>query len=150
MTDQNAFRIVSPVSAADFEDYYDLRWRMLRAPWQQPPGSEKDDREAESTHLMAIDSNRRVLGVGRLHLNSPTEAQVRFMAVEESAQGRGLGGALLQELETRARKAGAKRIVLNAREGGAQAFYARNGYVVTGPAPTMFSVVKHVRMTKEL
>jgi len=140
---------VSPSSADDWERYYDLRWRILRAPWNQPRGSEKDDREAESSHLMAFDHDRRVIAVGRLHLNSPSEAQVRFMAVPESARGRGLGSALLEELEAKAAKAGAVRIVLNARE-EARPFYEKNGYVVLGPAPTMFDVVKHVRMTKQL
>lgn len=149
MSDQEPFTIVSPSSAEEFARYYELRWRILRAPWQQPLGSEKDDREPESTHLMAIDAGGQVLAVGRVHLNSPTEAQVRFMAVDESAQNRGLGRSMLQELENRARKAGAKRVVLNART-DVQAFYQRNGYVITGPAPTLFSAIKHVRMAKEL
>jgi ribosomal protein S18 acetylase RimI-like enzyme len=139
----------SPSSPEDWEQYFDLRWRILRAPWDQPRGSEKDDREAESTHLMAIDRYRQTLAVGRLHLNSPSEAQVRFMAVAETARGLGLGSALLQELEALARKAGADRVVLNARE-DAQRFYEKNGYVVTGPAPTIFSAVNHVRMAKQL
>ena|SRR5689334_9526596 len=140
---------IAPSSTDDWERYFDLRWRVLRAPWDQPRGSEKDDREAESSHLMAVDPDGQVLAVGRLHLNSPTEAQVRYMAVAESARGLGLGDALLKELEALARKAGAKRVVLNARE-GAQRFYEKAGYVVIGSAPTMFDVVKHMRMAKEL
>ena len=140
---------ISPQSAADWEDYYELRWRILRAPWHQPRGSEKDDLEAESEHVMIVGPERQVLAVGRLHYNSPAEAQVRFMAVVAEAQGRGLGGAILRELERRARAAGATSIVLNARE-DAQRFYQNHGFVVTGPAPTMFDVVKHVRMRKDL
>jgi ribosomal protein S18 acetylase RimI-like enzyme len=71
------------------------------------------------------------------------------MAVAEPARGLGLGSALLQELEALARKAGAGRVVLNARE-DAQRFYEKNGYVVTGPAPTIFSAVNHMRMAKQL
>ena len=140
---------LAPQSAAEWDAYYDLRWRVLRAPWQQPRGSEKDDREAESVHLMIAGSDSRPLAIGRLHLNSPQEAQVRYMAVEPDAQGRGLGGVILNELERRARAAGAKSIVLNARQ-NAQSFYARHGFVVVGPAPTMFDSVEHVRMRKEL
>ena len=98
---------------------------------------------------MAIDRDRQVLAVGRLHLNSPAEAQIRYMAVAEMARGLGLGTALLQGLEDLARKAGVERIVLNARD-QAERFYLKNGYVVTGPAPTLFSTIKHVRMAKEL
>ncbi len=142
-------RPISPESAADWENYYELRWRILRAPWHQPRGSEKDDLEAESEHVMIVGPERQALAVGRLHYNSAAESQVRFMAVDPEVQGRGLGGAILRELERRARAAGATSIVLNARD-DAQHFYQRHGFVVTGPAPTMFDVVKHVRMRKDL
>ncbi len=139
---------VAPQSAAEWEDYFDLRWRILRAPWQQPRGSEKDEREAESEHLMIVGEDSRPLAVGRLHFNSPAEAHVRFMAVDPQAQGRGLGSTILREFERRARAAGATSIVLNARD-DAQRFYQKHGFVVIGPAPTIFDAVKHVRMRKE-
>jgi predicted GNAT family N-acyltransferase len=140
---------VSPQSEAEWDDYFDLRWRVLRAPWQQPQGSEKDDREAESQHLMIAGKDSRPLAIGRLHFNTPAEAQVRYMAVDPAAQGRGLGSKILQECERRARAVGATSIVLNARE-DARRFYLKHGFVVAGPAPTIFDAVKHVRMRKEL
>ena len=140
---------VCPQSAAEWEDYFDLRWRVLRAPWAQPRGSEKDEREAESQHLMIVGKDSRPLAIGRLHFNTAAEAQVRFMAVDPSVQGRGLGSAILQEFEGRARAAGAISIVLNARD-DAQRFYQKHGFAVVGPAPTIFDAVKHVRMRKEL
>jgi predicted GNAT family N-acyltransferase len=140
---------VSPQSTAEWDAYFDLRWRVLRAPWQQPRGSEKDDREADSQHLVIPGPDSRPLAIGRLHFNSPEEAQVRFMAVEPEVQGRGLGGVILKEFERRARAAGAKSIVLNARD-DAQRFYAKHGFVVVGPAPTIFDAVRHVRMRKDL
>jgi ribosomal protein S18 acetylase RimI-like enzyme len=139
---------VVPQSAAEWDVYFDLRWRVLRAPWHQSRGSEKDDREAESEHLMIVGEDLRPLAVGRLHFNSPAEAQVRFMAVDPQAQGRGLGSTILREFERRARAAGATSIVLNARD-DAQHFYQKHGFVVTGPAPTIFEAVKHVRMRKD-
>jgi predicted GNAT family N-acyltransferase len=138
-----------PETPAEWEDYYDLRWRILRAPWNQPRGSEKDDREAESEHFMVAGPNSRPLAVGRLHFNNATEAQVRFMAIDPEARHRGLGSVILRECERRARIGGATSIVLNARD-DVQGFYSRHGFVVVGPAETMFSVVKHVRMRKDL
>ena len=140
--------LVVPKSEADLERYFELRWRVLRAPWDQPRGSERDDREDESIHLMVRDSNGEALAVGRLHLNSPTEAQVRFMAVDPRAQGRGLGSLILRTLEERAQEAGARTIVLNARE-SAQRFYDQHGYRVEGPAPRLFGGVNHLRMRKD-
>jgi predicted GNAT family N-acyltransferase len=138
-----------PQSDADWDKYYDLRWRVLRAPWNQPRGSEKDYLETKSQHLMIAGRNAEVLAVGRLHFNSPDEAQVRYMAVAPEAQGRGLGGAILAELERLADAGGATSIVLNARE-NARGFYKRHGFVVIGPAPTLFDAVPHSRMRKEL
>jgi len=140
---------VAPQTPAEWENYFDLRWRLLRAAWDQPRGSEKDDREVDSEHLMIVGPDSHALAVGRLHFNTPDEAQVRFMAVDPQAQGRGLGGVILQELERRARAAGATSIVLNARA-GVQRFYERYGFVVVGPGETLFGSVKHVRMRKEL
>jgi predicted GNAT family N-acyltransferase len=144
-----ALRLVSPRSPVEWDEYFDLRWRVLRAPWQQPRGSEKDDIEADSEHLMIAGKDSRPLAIGRLHFNTQDEAQVRFMAVDPSVQGRGLGGKILQECERRARAAGAKSIVLNARD-DAQRFYLKHGFAVVGPAPTIFNAVKHVRMRKKL
>ena len=139
----------SPQTSAEWEDYFDLRWRILRAPWDQPRGSEKDDREESSEHLMIVGPDSRPIAIGRLHFNNPVEAQVRFMAVEPKTQGQGLGGRILQELEKLARAAGATSIVLNARD-GAERFYQKHGFITSGPAPTMFNVIKHVRMWKDL
>jgi ribosomal protein S18 acetylase RimI-like enzyme len=139
----------SPETAAEWEDYFDLRWRVLRAPWDQPRGSEQDGRENNSQHLMVVGPDARPLAVGRLHFNTPDEAQVRFMAVDPQSQGRGLGSLILCEFERRARAAGATSIVLNARD-DAQRFYRKHGFVLVGPAETIFATVKHVRMRKDL
>ncbi len=141
--------LAEPTSEIDWERYFDLRWRVLRAPWQQPRGSEQDDREAGSVHLMLCDASRTPFAVGRLHLNSSEEAQIRFMAVEPTATRHGLGTTVLTALESRAEKLGARRIVLNARE-QAIPFYQKHGYVVTSQAETMFGEVRHVRMEKRL
>ena len=139
----------SPETAAEWEDYFDLRWRVLRAPWDQPRGSEKDGRENTSQHLMIVGPDSRSLAVGRLHFNTPAEAQVRFMAVDPQFQGRGLGSLILREFERRAQAAGATSIVLNARD-DAQRFYRKHGFVLVGSAETIFAAVKHVRMRKDL
>jgi len=54
---------------------------LLRAPWNQPEGSEVDDIEDQSFHLMAVDDNNEVIAVARLQFNSPTEEPLRYLAV---------------------------------------------------------------------
>lgn len=128
--------------------YYDLRWRVLREPWTQARTTGHDQREAEAIHLGCW-AGGRLLGVGRLHFNSPAEAQVRFMAVEPGWEGRGIGGALLEELEHRALAAGAERMVLDARE-SARGFYERHGYRMIEPGALLFEQIAHWKMTKAL
>lgn len=139
-----------PATPADWERYYELRWRVLRAPWDQPRGSEKDDREQESFHVGLWDFAGEPVAAGRIQLNSPIEAQVRFMAVDPTWSRKGLGSKILAELEAHARSRGAQTMILNARD-QAVPFYKRHGYVTSGKAHALFGgAVAHVRMTKLL
>jgi hypothetical protein len=53
-----------PQTRDDFKAYYELRYKVLRAPWGQPKDTEKDDYEPISQHFMAIDDvNGKVVGV---------------------------------------------------------------------------------------
>ena len=143
------FTLVAPRTAPEWEIYFDLRWRVLREPWGQPRGSERDYLDAGSFHLMLRDPGGAVVAVGRLHLNSPSEAQVRYMAVDESCRGRGLGSRILSGLEGRARSERVMSVVLNARDSAVN-FYSRHGYIVEGPAEILFGEVRHFRMRKDL
>lgn len=147
--DPGALALIQPETDADWASYFDLRWQVLRQPWNQPRGSERDDSDASSYHLMLRAPDGSARAVGRLHLNSPKEAQVRYMAVDPAFQGQGLGSRILKELETRARALGAADVVLNARE-DTIAFYIRHGYALSGPAHTLFGEVRHQRMRKTL
>ncbi len=66
-------------------------------------------------------------------MNSPMQAQIRFMAVDPAWARQGLGSRILIALEAKAAELGAAEVVLNARV-EAQPFYFRNGYSRTGPA----------------
>ena len=143
------FALAEPRTTQEWESYFDLRWRVLREPWGQARGSERDDLDAESFHLMLRDPGRAVVAVGRLHLNSPFEAQVRYMAVDESHRGCGLGSRILSGLEDRARSKSVMSVVLNARDSAIN-FYRRRGYVVEGSAEILFGEVRHFRMRKDI
>src|SRR5436190_7709138 len=114
----------SPTSPSDWETYFDLRWRLLRQPWGQPRGSERDPLENSAFHLLLLDVTGNAVGCGRLHFNAPEEAQVRYMAVAEEVRGRNYGSRILEGLEAEARNRGAHKIVLNSRE-NARDFYLR-------------------------
>jgi len=140
--------IFQPKNQVDIEKYYDLRWRILREPWKQPRGSEKDSLEDESIHLMAC-INKKIVAVGRLHFNSDIEAQIRYMAVELNFQNRGFGTLLIRELEKIAKNKGAHHVILNGRDTALQ-FYKKNGYTIVNKAHTIFGSIEHWKMRKDL
>src|SRR6266496_4654459 len=80
-----------PKSPSEWDAYFDLRWRILRQPWSQPRGSERDSEDNSAFHLLLMDAAGKDLACGRLHLPAPGEAQIRYMAVEEQARGCGYG-----------------------------------------------------------
>ena len=142
-------RIVTPQTEQDWQSYFALRWRLLRAPWQQPKGSEQDELEQSAYHVMAKTAEGKTVGVGRIHYNTTDEWQIRYMAVDEAYRGKGIGAMILQQLESYARSKAGKRITLNARESAIE-FYLRNNYLVCGDAPILFGAIKHKRMRKIL
>lgn len=143
------YQVVAPLSDKDWEQYYEVRWQVLRAPLQQPRGSEKDEYEQHAWHRMVVDEQGRVVGVARLHLVSAEESQIRYMAVIEAHRRKGLATMMLESLEAIARQEGVKRVILNARK-SATNFYENLGYVVTGDAPEIFGSIPHVQMCKSL
>lgn len=142
------FEIVCPKTKEEFGKYYQLRWKILRRPWGQPVGSEKDELEQDSFHIMAVIGNE-VIGVGRLHLIGSGLCQIRYMAVDEGCRNIGVGTAILHALEEEAKRLKVKKIVLDARE-NALCFYERNGYKIIAPSHTLFGVIKHLKMEKSI
>lgn len=138
-----------PKTEEEFRLYYDLRWRILREPWTQERESAQDEHEHDAFHIMTLDQTNILVAVGRLHFNSREEAQVRYMAVEKGQTGRGIGSRVLEALESHARSAGAKTIVLNARE-NAIPFYTRHHYALIAKTSTLFESLVHWRMNKSL
>ena len=142
-------KIIEPTTTEELAQYYELRWKILRAHWNQVRGSERDDDDESSTHLIVLNKNNRLIGVGRLHFNSIREAQIRFMAIDVTEQRKGIGTHLLRALETRAIELGASNITLDARE-TALGFYRKQGYSTQGSGHTLFNSIAHVKMTKTL
>jgi thioesterase domain-containing protein len=136
------WQLSAPQTEAQWSAYYQLRWKMLRAPWGQPEGSERDETEAESFHRMVCTETGEVVAVGRLHKLDENIAQVRYMAVSDQWQGHGLGAMVLAQLEQVALELGTKQIILNARESAA-GFYQKAGYHYVEPAAALFGIPHH-------
>jgi GNAT superfamily N-acetyltransferase len=137
-----------PETEEEFQKYYDLRWRILRQPWTGKKYTAQDEQEKPATHLTAWEGNKLV-GCGRFYLISEHEAQIRGMAVEHGYEKKGIGSMILRGLEDRAMQAGARRIVLHARE-SALDFYRKNHYQLGERSYTLFDSIIHWQMHKDL
>ena len=71
------------------------------------------------------------------------------MAVAPAGGRPGLGRQVMAYLEAQARAAGLTEIVLHSRE-AAVGFYQRLGYAVVAPSHTLFGVIPHFLMRKQL
>lgn len=140
--------VKAPSSENEYEQYYHLRWLLLRKPWQQAEGSEKDELEEQSIHRIAL-LNNKIVGVGRLHFIDSSNAQIRYMAVDNKFERQGIGKALLESLEQAAKDNSCHNITLNARE-NAVGFYKKQGYDIVKPSHLLFNEIQHFEMVKSI
>lgn len=143
------YKVDTPSTPEDFEKYYHFRWLMLRKPWNFPEGSEKDEYESVSEHRMILDKNQQVVAVGRVHLNTSEEAQIRHIAVASGLQGKGVGKLIHSALENVAREQGATRLVTNSREISID-FFSACGYEIEKEAATELGQLQRQQMVKKL
>jgi len=142
-------RLTTPKSDIEFAQYFQLRWQLLRKPWQQPLGSEQDEHEQQAIHRMVINEFGEVVAVGRIESLAAEQGQIRYVAVCDSVQGQGVGQQLMAELECQASKVGITEIILNARE-NALGFYLKLGYQQHQRSHVLYHEINHYRMSKTL
>ena len=142
--------IIEPNTSDEFKIYYNLRYEVLRKPWFQPKGSERDDGDETSLHRMIIDKlNEKAVAIGRLQFNTIEEAQIRYMAVSDDYQGMGYGSEIVKVLGNIAWEKGSQKIILQSR-GNALQFYKSNGYEIVKKTHLLFGEIQHWLMEKEL
>ncbi|MGB1199815.1 MAG: YiiD C-terminal domain-containing protein [Thalassotalea sp.] len=137
----------APKNPQELEKYYQLRWQVLREPWQQAKGSEQDELEAQAIHRLIINESDEVIAVGRLHFTENNSAQIRYMAVAPAFAGQGFGRQIINALEQVAINFGASTIELNARE-QALGFYQQLGYQGNKISHLLYGQIKHIAMKK--
>ena len=141
--------VTEPRSPEDFENYYRLRWEVLRKPWGWERGSELADDEDQCVHAMIYDEKGEAVAVCRLQMNSAEEAQLRFMGVRDDQQGKGLGRIIIRYLENKAREKGATRMILQARDNAVD-FYKKQDYTIVERSHLMWGKIQHYLMKKKL
>ncbi|MBK7310923.1 MAG: GNAT family N-acetyltransferase [Sphingobacteriaceae bacterium] len=133
----------------EIEKILELRFKILREPWGQSKESSSDGHEDTSQNAFVEDDKGNVIACGRLQTNDANTGQVRYMAVANGMQGKGLGKLVLKTLEEKAKELGLKKIELQARENALE-FYKANNYLLKEKTHLLFGVVQHYLMEKEL
>jgi predicted GNAT family N-acyltransferase len=123
-----------------------LRDRVFCGEQGVSPEADRDGRDAEATHIVAIQDGR-LLGTCRLVFVGST-ARLGRLAVESEERGRGVAGAILAEASRVAREVAAERISLHAQT-YAKSLYSRAGYEESGE-PFEEEGIEHVAMEKRL
>lgn len=141
------YQVVTPQTDEQLKRYYQLRWTVLRKPFQRPLGSEQDAYDQVGHHRMVVDKHGQPIAVGRVHFNSPEEAQIRFMAVDPEYQGQGHGVAIVYALELAARNEGAQHVVINSRD-NTLGFYKKCGYQVVEEGDTVSNSMAEHQLRK--
>lgn len=140
--------IRSPENEREWEQYYDLRYRVLREPLGQLRGTEKNEGDATGIHF-AYFAAGKILAIARLDLQENQQAQVRFVAVESNLQGKGIGKQIMEAVELYGTQTGIRKIILHARD-YAVPFYLGLNYTLIESSYKLFDVLQHFLMEKEL
>ena len=143
------FKIISPKTQKEFEEYFYFRWFNLRKDFNQKLGSEKDELENETVHRMIIDKNNIIIGVGRIQILNQNQSQVRYFAIKETFRKIGLGKYLMRDLEKIAIHNNSNYIILNARQSVID-FYKKLGYKIVKKTNLLFGKIQHYQMAKKI
>tara|TARA_B100001123_G_C15094649_1_gene941072 strand:- start:143 stop:580 length:438 start_codon:yes stop_codon:yes gene_type:complete len=142
------YTIFEPKTKKELENYYRLRWMLLRRPWGKERGTEIDEMEHSSHHRAVKNLDDCIIGIGRIHFDR-SNGQIRYMAVKKDFWRKGIGSLIITELESIAVKNKIKNIFLNSRE-NAQTFYIKNGFKTIKRVNSSFGGITHYRMEKIL
>jgi N-acetylglutamate synthase-like GNAT family acetyltransferase len=140
--------ICSPSTENDFHQYYQLRYDILRKPWNQPLGSEKDHEEEIAFHICAK-YNNIIVGACRIQFLDNEIAQIRYMCTSEAMKYKGIGKKMLAFAENHACENKIQKIILHARENAVD-FYKKSGYNIIEPSYMLFGSIPHYLMDKKL
>ena len=140
-------QIINPQSTEELKAYYQLRWKILREPLGFEQGSEKDNLEDVSIHRV-IKKENKFIAVGRLHFIDDTTSQIRYMAVKEGFQKKGLGKLIVDEFEQISIKKNILKIILYSRESAVK-FYEKSGFLTIEKAHRLKGI-QHFLMEKRI
>jgi predicted GNAT family N-acyltransferase len=140
-------RIGQVGKSAELADAHAIRRAVFIEEQGVAEAEEMDNRDDEAWHVVAYDDGTPV-GTGRLRQSDPGVAKIERVAVLRSYRDRGIGRAIMQELEDLARDRDMEGALLHAQR-AVEAFYSNLGYETTSGVFDEAGI-PHVEMRKTL
>lgn len=141
--------ILEVTSDKELEAVIKLRYKILRKPWKKEKNTATDDLEKNCVNAFIKGKSGKVIACGRLQENKNKIGQIRFMAVDNLYQRKGLGILILNFLEHKAKLLGLHKIELQARENAIE-FYKSSGYLIKEKSFLLWDQIQHYLMEKVL
>lgn len=142
------FKVKFSSAPEELQAIIDLRYEVLRLPWNQPKDTASDELEGQSYNAF-ISHLGKVIACGRLQENANRIGQIRYMAVSNLHQGKGLGKLIVKSLEKKALELQLTSIELQARENAVE-FYKSCGYSIKEKSFLLWGKIQHYLMTKSI
>jgi N-acetylglutamate synthase-like GNAT family acetyltransferase len=143
------YSVQSAKTPKEVEAVVELRYKILRQPWNQPKETATDNLEEKSVNAFISDEKGIAIACGRLQENENKIGQIRYMAVDPTFQGNGLGKLILKYLEEKAKELQLTKIELQARENALE-FYKANNYTLKEKSFLLWGIIQHYLMEKGL
>ncbi|WP_138506280.1 GNAT family N-acetyltransferase [Nostoc sp. PA-18-2419] len=139
--------IRSVLSEAELTEMYYVRWLVLRKPLEMAQGTEQDNHEKDSFHLLAI-VNERIVGSARLREVFGELGLISYVAVLPEFRNQRIGSRLIKKLINKAQTNKLKFLKLNARTPVLK-FYKRLGFQETSQVFEYLGI-PHITMEMKL
>lgn len=143
------FTVKEATTEKELEGILKLRYRILRKPWGQPAATATDGLEKTSFNAYIADEHGNIIACGRLQENENKIGQIRFMAVHDKYQGKGLGKLIVAFLEKKGKSLQLNNIELQARENAVK-FYEGCGYSIKEKSFLLWGIIQHYLMEKAI
>lgn len=142
------YLVKTNTTPAIVEQIIDLRYEILRKPWNQTRISATDDLEETAINAY-VEKDGEIIACGRLQNNGNDIGQIRYMAIDTAFQGKGLGKLIVAKLEDEAKRLQLNTIELQARENAVE-FYKSQGYIIKETSFKLWGIIQHYLMSKHL
>ncbi|MGD8617810.1 MAG: GNAT family N-acetyltransferase [Gammaproteobacteria bacterium] len=144
MSSEQAYRIVDADWSRDQSGIRAVRHAVFVEEQGIPESLERDGRDADCRHVLALAGDAEVIATGRLM----DDGRIGRMAVLRTWRGCGVGRALLERLLLQALQGGLQSVYVHAQLEVA-GFYSRAGFRLAGQ-PFVTADIVHVEMEKVL